>query len=375
MATIREALTEAFAASEATTADTPAPEAAAPEAAPPPVEDSHTAESEAPAPVEARPDKPRDEAGKFTRAPKAKPTEAVKPTPVKPTQPATAAPTPAQATPAPEAPKAAEAPLRAPQSWTPAEREAWAKLPPEAQRAVVRQDAEVQKVLRESAPARKFHEAFNQLTTPYAPLLAGTQPLQAISGMLQTVATLATGSAPQKASLVAGLIKSYGVDINHLASALDGQPQPGGQAGGAPVDAQAIYRQVHQQLMADFSRQAQQRQAQAADAEVAKFAASHEFLDDVAGLMASIMDDSARGGVEMTYEEAYNLACKAHPKVAPVVAQREAAAAATAAQAATQRARAASSSVRTQPAAPPNGTEKRSLRSTLEDVASQLSGR
>lgn len=371
MPTIREALTSAMEASESAEAtDTPAIESAAPEAAPAPVEDA-PAPAEAEAPTEVRADKPRDDAGRFSKAPK--PKVEVKPTTVKPTAPAAAAPK-VPATPAPEAVKPTEPPVRAPQSWTPAEREHFAKLPAEAQRAIARQDAEVQKVMRESAPARRFHQDFNALTAPYAPLLAGTQPLQAIGTMLQTVATLATGSAPQKASLVAGLIKSYGVDIQHLASALDGQPQAQGQAGG-PVDAQAIYRQVHQQLMQDFTRQAQARQAQAADAEVAKFAATHEFLDDVAEEMAGLMDAAARRGRELSYEDAYAMACRAHPDVSKVMAQREAAAAATAAQAATQRARAASSSVKTQPAAPPNGTEKRSLRSTLEDVAAQLSGR
>lgn len=371
MPSIREALESAMEASEAPEAtDAPAQETSAPEGAPPPIEGAAAPDAEAPS--EARHDKPRDEAGKFTRAPKAKPEVVVKPSPVKPTAPAAAAaPSPA----ADATPKPAEPPARAPQSWTPAEREAWAKLPPEAQRAVMRQDAEVQKVMRESAPARRFHQDFNALTAPYAPLLAGTQPLQAIGGMLQTVATLATGSAPQKANLLAGLIKSYGVDIQHLAAALDGQPAQAGQPGAASMDPQAIYQQVRQQLMQDFSQQARQQQARAADAEVAKFAEGHEFLDDVAGLMASLMDDAARGGVAMSYDEAYELACKAHPRVAPVIAQRQAAAAATAAQAATQRAKAAASSVRTQPAAPPNGTEKRSVRSALEDAYAQHTGR
>lgn len=370
MATVREALSEAYEAAQGTT-EAPSPEAA-PEA-PPPLEAAPAPTPEAEAPAEARPDKPRDTTGRFAKGPKPPPAT---PAPVKPTAPAPAAvQATAATTPTPDAAaKPAEA-LRAPQSWTPAEREHFGKLPLEAQKAVLRQDVEVQKVLRESAPARKFHEAFNRLTTPYAPLLAGTEPLQAIGGMLQTVATLATGNAPQKASLVANLIKSYGVDINALAAALDGQPGPQGQPQGGPIDAQAIYQQVRQQLTADFTRQAQARQASAADAEVAAFAQGHEFLDDVADDMAALIDAANRRGVALNYEEAYARACRAHPEVSKVVAQREAAAAATAAQAATQRARAASSSVRTQPASLPNGTDKRSLRSTLEDVASQLSGR
>lgn len=377
--TIREALESAFDASEGASSSAPAGEAA-------PVEDSSSAAPAAEGPSSSAPEvdasssetpaapKARDESGRFAKGPKPPP----RPTAPKPAPaPVSAAPA-AAAVPAPsgssDALKAPEV-LRAPQSWTPAEREFFGKLPLEAQRAIQRQDVEVQKVLRESAPARKFHEAFNRLTTPYAPLLAGTEPLQAIGGMLQTVATLATGSAPQKAGLLANLIKSYGVDINALAAALDGQPAaPGAQT--APMDAQAIYSQVRQQLLQDFTQQARTQQARTADAEVAAFAQGHEFLDDVAEDMAALMDAAQRRGVALGYEEAYTRACRAHPEVSKVVAQREAAAAATAAQAATQRARAAASSVRTQPATTPaNGAERRSVRETLENVASQLSGR
>lgn len=367
MSTIREALNSAFEAQEGGTQETapPAPEAveAAPaEAAPAPEAEAAPAE-ETRNPLE----RARDDAGKFTKAPKAKPA-AVKPTVVQleskpPAQPEAPAP-------APEAPKA-EA-LRAPQSWTPEEREFWAKAPPEVQRAILRQDAEVRRVMREAAPARKFHQDFNALTAPYAPLMGGTEPLAAIRGMLQTVATLSTGSQQQRAGLLANLIRGYGVDINSLAAALDGQPAQGQPQAAQPLDVNSVYQQVYQRISQDFAAQAQRQQAQSADAEVARFAQGHEFLDDVADEMAALMDAAARRGRELSYEDAYAMACRAHPEVSKVVAQREAAARATANLAATQRARTASSSVRTQPTATPNGVSGNSVRSALEAAAERL---
>lgn len=369
MPSVREALASALDAAEGNTQETapPAPEAveSAPEVAPQPTQEAAAPEAEAPS--EARPDKPRTDDGRFAKAPKPK----VAPPTVKPTvvPDLKAAPKPeAAATPAPEA-KAAET-LRAPQSWTPAEREAWAKVPADAQRAILRQDAEVRKVMQAAAPARKHMEEWQRTVGPYTPLLGGTEPLVAIRGLLNTVSTLATGTQQQRAATVANLIKGYGVGIEALAAALDGQPAPGGQP--QQLDANALYQQVYSRITQDLTAQAKAQQAAAMDAEVSRFAEGHEFLDDVADEMAALIDAAARRGKALSYEDAYSMACRAHPDVSKVVAQREAAAKATADLAATQKARAASSSVRTQPTATPNGVGKQTVRSALEAAAERL---
>jgi hypothetical protein len=103
---------------------------------------------------------------------------------------------------------------------------------------------------------------------------------------------------------------------------------------------------------------------------VEAFTSTAEFMDDVREDVADMMELASRRGVALTLEDAYNRACKLHPEVSQVLQQREAAKAANALQASTQRARAASSSVRSQPtAAAPAATDDSIRGSLLASIA------
>lgn len=254
--------------------------------------------------------------------------------------------------------------LKAPQSWKPLAREKWASLPPEVQAEAVRIDGEVRRVMQEAAPARKLATEFQATVQPYLGMIQaeGSTPMQAVSNLLQTAVALRTAPPAHKAQLVAGLIKSFGVPVEALDAALAGEAMPQGQ--------QQPYRDPRvDQMMQMFESAKQERQVVAqrqVQTELQTFAKEHEFYEDLREEMADMVDLSARRGVALSLEDAYNKALKLHPDLSEVLKQREAAKAASTAQAATARSKAASSSVKSAPAVSSGGADAKDLRAVLD---------
>lgn len=348
----------AAAAAELRGADAAPEQVEAPEPAPVEAEAAHEGGEDKP---EAAGERPRGPDGKFV--PKAK-VEAAKPTPeAEETPTAHAKAETAQPGAKPAAPTEAR---RAPQSWRPAAREKWAALPTEVQEEALRIDGEVRKVLQESAPARKLAQAFNETVAPYRALLTG-EPLQVVGNLLQTAAQLQTAPPAQRGALVAQIIKAYGVDVQTVADALDGQ---------APAQAKP---QEHRdprvdQLLAQLEQQkAAQRQSWVSEAE--SWLEKQEFAGDVREDMGHLMAAAAQRGVEMTLEQAYNRACWGNDEIRQVLQQREDAKRRQTAQAATAKAKAVGSSVRSTPAGVKPTRSGDSVLDYVKEAAAELMNR
>jgi hypothetical protein len=280
-------------------------------------------------------DRARDEKGRFAKslgekAPTiktdgAKPPEAQKPPEVAPVTP--------------------EAPVKAkpPASWKPLAREGWDKVPPDIQQEVIRRERETAMALQETAEARQTHQQFQKAIGPYEHLFRseGVDPMTGINNLMRTTAMLATGPQQTRAQIVAGIIKTYGVDIATLDALLSGQaPQqaPQQQAPQGPIRdprLDAILQQAEER-----TRQQATQQLQAIEGE--------EFFEDVRMDMADILDLASKRGFQMSAQDAYNKAVALHPEVSRIVEQRRAAANQNGS---TQRARVAASSVRGNPTA------------------------
>lgn len=303
----------------------------------------------------------RDATGKFSKAAKSATTA---PTPqgqpsVTP-QPKTGA-LPA-ATPAP-APGETSVALKAPQSWKPAARESWGKLPPAVQQEVDRREKEMQAGLREAAEKSKRGDALSQVIAPFENHIRrkGGDPAQAVQSMLQFRHTLETGTEKERATAIAQAFQFAGVSEDALVEAITGQRGQGGQGQSGPVDPRSIAAQVRQELMQEFQQQGQQRQFSKATQELSTWSQDKEFFEDVRPAMEGLI----RAGVARGYQDAYDRACWANPEVRGILQQREAATAATSQVEATQRARAASSSVKSQPASVANGSGGGNLRDDI----------
>ena len=269
---------------------------------------------------------------------------------------------------------AAAVDAKAPASWTPKAREAWAKVPPEAQAQIAKRESEVTQVLQTSATARKGMEQLNQTLAPFkdSMIQAGyADPFTAISGLLSTEKTLRTGTGQEKAFQVANLIKQFGVDIGMLDSLLAGQPVQASQNN----DLEALINQrlepVNQFLSQQKQMQQQEeyRQQQEAVQSVQAFGQEAEFLNDVRMDMADLMDAAAARGQQMSIKKAYDMACSLNPEISEMLASRKAAADLTSGRSAIERKRAAAgASLTGRPAGSGNSREGMDLRATIEDA-------
>jgi hypothetical protein len=271
------------------------------------------------------------------------------------------------------APSADGAP-KPPQSWTPAEREHWGKMPKEAQAAVQRRELEVQQVLSRSADSRKFQDQFVKTVQPYAHLIRAqnSHPLQAVNNLMQTAAGLMTGNQPQKAAIVAEIIANYGVDIQTLDDVLSKRPVQQGKAPNelpAPV-AEAL-RPIHEFMSRAEQARSQQIQHIQADAVtvVEKFGETAPFFDDLREDMADIMEVAASRGKILTVEQAHARALAMNPEIQAIVAQRAKAAKLNSDPAKLARARKAGSSIKGAPANGAGGGAKpNSRRAALSEA-------
>jgi hypothetical protein len=266
---------------------------------------------------------------------------------------------------------------RAPASWRPDVREHWAQLPEQVRAEVARREQEVQRTLQDTAEARKFSDQLNQVIRPYEMFIKAenSNPLQAIDNLMATAAKLRTGTAPELAQMVAGMVKQFGVGrfgqtfIEQLDSALAGEvPRVD------PVQSQVqqvLQQQLApvQQFMTQFqqAQQAQQQQAQQQAAnEVQQFLQQAEFGEDVREDMADIMEIAQRRGRELTLQDAYRQACLTNPRVRTVLEGRAKAKGAQQQTGAAQRAKAAAVSVSGGPALGAPKSDPTDIRSAIE---------
>ena len=217
---------------------------------------------------------------------------------------------------------------KAPSSWTPANREHWAKLPDSVKQQVAKREREVNDVLQNSAADRKAGQSFTRAAEPYKALMAseGTNdPVQAFNGLMQTVSTLKMGSQEQKAKKISDLIGHYGVDINTLDQMLSGSPAT------APTQNSELDQMLSSRLkpMEDMLNSYKQREQQQittrndqVTSDVEKFGAENEFFADVRNTMADAMDMATKQGRTMTLKDAYDFACNMTPEVKSVLQTR-----------------------------------------------------
>lgn len=216
---------------------------------------------------------------------------------------------------------------RAPQSWTPAEREKWSALPDDIKTRVMTRERQIQQTLQETTEARRFSEEITKTITPYMAMIQseGGTPVTAIASLFQTAGALRTAPPAQKAQLVASLVKQFGIDVGMLDQALVGQ--------GPAVDPieERINQRVNQaiapmqqryQQMEQQQQQEMQAQSQAAIKAVEQYINSQPYGDVVRADMADLMDYATRRGMTMSLEECYRRACELHPEVSALVGRQ-----------------------------------------------------
>ena len=253
-------------------------------------------------------------------------------------------------------PKSGPKAERAPASWKPELREHWNTLPEGVRSEIYRRESEVQRTLQETAEARKTAEAVMRTIAPYEAFIKAenSNPLQAIDNLMSTAARLRTGTAPELAQLVAGIVNQFGVGrfgnafIEQLDGALAGQtPKVDPQQNAIEQVLNQKLAPVQQMLTQFQQAQAQQQQMvqQQAVNEVEQFLSRAEFGNDVREDMADILEVAQRRGINMTLQDAYKKAVMMNDNVRSVLNQRAQSQKAQSQTQAAQRARSAAVSV------------------------------
>lgn len=241
-----------------------------------------------------------------------------------------------------EAPKVNQPPAarewsteKAPQAWKPEAREYWKDLPEPVRREVIRHAQVANDAITQNVEARRYAEAVQKTIAPFEHFIKaeGSNPIQAIDNLMSTAALLRTGNADQIAQVVTHITQQYGIGrfgrefIAKLDSALAGGVPAQQNPEVAAIKQQfeqelAPLRQMQQNLMMQQQMAAQQQEMHA-QSEIEQFAQQAEFLNDVRLEMADIIDMGAARGVNYTLQQAYEIACRAHPEISKVLQQRE----------------------------------------------------
>lgn len=177
---------------------------------------------DAPAEDVDKPQRVRDESGKFSKQDKVNADAVIGKEPAPPQTP--------EAAPAAEAQPAAVADPndKPPSSWKPAAREQWAKLPPDIRAEIQRRETESHQGFQQIKPDVEMGRAMRQVIEPFRAMIEaeGSTPDRAVAGLFRTAALLRTGSPDMKAAEVAKIISGYGIPLDRLNAYLTGEAQP-----------------------------------------------------------------------------------------------------------------------------------------------------
>lgn len=266
-----------------------------------------------------------------------------------------------------------------PQSWKPAERAKWNALDPGVRAEVLRREREVTQVLNETAQVRKFAQEFQQVIAPFSARMQAmnAHPLVAVRELLKADYLLSTSPKVQKAQFLAKLISDYDVDIAALDEVLSGKQ--------VQDDPTARFEQIIDKKLAPIITANQQREQQTRQQDEQEFARQiaafedeikYPYFQQVRGDMADIIELSAKKGVHVTLESAYNKAVQLDPVISADLATRKKATSAALANAEAQRALRASSSVRGAPTiapvgSPTGGNRRAAIEAAMESVSSR----
>lgn len=269
-----------------------------------------------------------------------------------------------------------------PKTWRKEATADWQALPEHVRAEIHKREEDMFNGLAQYKDGAKFGWEVASMFKPYEQIMrqAGIAPQQILPGLINAHATLATGSAEQKLSLLGQMIKDYGIPVPSLLAQLTGGAL---DDTGPFVDPQV--KALQDQLQSLQSRLSQQDRLalQARQAETRKtieaFAADpanvyfEELADDIAALI--------RGGVTKDLKEAYEKALWANPVTREKENTRLAQAAESerarkAAEAAANARKATAANVRsTARSGGPTATKSTSLDETLERTLAEIQAR
>ena len=197
---------------------------------------------------------------------------------------------------------------------------------------IKKREADYQKGISQYKQAAEQGNSLLAEIQPYMGIIQaeGGTPQRAIKQLLNTAYQLRSGTPQQRGQLVMQIAQQYGADLSQFISPqnVDGQAQQFDPRTLTPLVQQLVnpLAQEFQQFKTQFMSAQQQREQaeqQAAEASIEQFRtaadpqgnAKHPYFENVRPLMADFLNQ----GHAQTMEQAYEMACRAHPEVSAAV--------------------------------------------------------
>jgi hypothetical protein len=273
--------------------------------------------------VEEKPTPNRDEAGKFVAKEQAKEPVANGASPQSSTPTSEDQPTPA---PAPEPSRDIN---RAPSSWKPTAKAAWANLPPEIRAEVHRRESDFLKGQSGLLPDAHLGQSMRSVIEPYRSLIdaEGGTPERAVGSLLRTAALFRMGSTQQKQQALQQLASQYNIPMQAATEA------DTGQAAQAPISDPRV-DQLYQYLQGqEQARQQQEQRATESAAEAWINESSPDgkplrpYLDDVMPGMNVRVPQIRSTNPSLSHREvlqqAYEQEIWAHPEIRSLLIKQQ----------------------------------------------------
>ena len=237
-----------------------------------------------------------------------------------PEQPAAPEAAPAEAPPAPDFIGNLNVP---PSTWSPLAKAEWAALPEAVRKDVKKREGDMIRGLEQYRQQARIGEEISAEMRPYEAIIRaeGGTPQTVVRSLLNTAYQLRSGTPQQRGALILQLAQQYGADLSPLFA-------PGAAAPQAPALAQMVDQMIQPRLAplmetlnqyqtAEQQRQAAEQQQMLSHVEAFRTATDeqghprHAYFDNVRGIIASFLAE----GHAQNLEQAYEMACNAHPEV------------------------------------------------------------
>lgn len=220
---------------------------------------------------------------------------------------------------------------RAPSSWKPVAKAAWAALPEPVRAEIYRREGDFHNGYKGIKETADFGQTMQRVIDPFRELLAAerTTPEKAVASLMNTAATLRRGSPQQKQAAILGIMQEYGVALPQQApvQSQDGQQPAQGQP--------QVYSDPRvDTLLSHFQAQERFRQDQATQASndaTERFLSAvgpdkqplHPFVDNVMADMSQRVGVIRAGNPSISHDEvlkqAYEQAVWANPETREVL--------------------------------------------------------
>ncbi len=227
---------------------------------------------------------------------------------------------------------------RAPSSWKPAAKAAWAALPEPVKAEIYRREGDFHSGLKDIKANADFGQSIKGIVEPYRALIEaeGGTPERSIANYLQAAASLRNGTPEQKLQTLFGIDKQFNAGLNqHFQQAVAAEVA---KITGQPVQ-QVQQPQTFQdprvdQLMAKMQadeRQRNSREQQSSNAAIDKFLSAKDdksqplypfvdnVLDDMSARLPIIRGQNPSISYEEALKQAYDAAVWANPETRAVL--------------------------------------------------------